>query len=85
MCFLTSTTRVISLPVWLLGDPGERKPVPGAHYVTHVAALLHPLSRGTVHITSADPKVYPAVDPNYLADPRNTALIFLDKTLIHLI
>lgn len=29
---------------------------------------LHPLSRGYVHIQSADPRTAPRIDPNYLAD-----------------
>jgi choline dehydrogenase len=32
---------------------------------------LRPESRGTVHIRSADPSAQPAIQPNYLADPRD--------------
>lgn len=32
-------------------------------------ALMHPLSRGTTHITSTDPAKDPAVDPRWLVNP----------------
>jgi len=32
---------------------------------------LRPESRGSVHITSTDPEAPPAIDANYLADPRD--------------
>ncbi|KAF9461114.1 alcohol oxidase [Collybia nuda] len=40
-------------------------PTPGKRYVTMFTALLHPLSRGSVHISSSDPIAHPAIDPNY--------------------
>lgn len=40
---------------------------------------MHPLSRGSVHLTSSDPLVPPAIDPNYLADPAD--LEFLSKAV----
>lgn len=36
-------------------------------YINIVGILTHPFSRGSVHIQSSDPTVYPVVDPNYLA------------------
>lgn len=36
-------------------------------YLTLLAVLEHPFSRGSVHIKSSDPTVYPSVDPNYLS------------------
>lgn len=38
---------------------------PGS-YFTLLAILEHPFSRGSVHIQSSDPTVYPLIDPNYL-------------------
>lgn len=38
---------------------------PGS-YLTLAAILEHPFSRGSVHIQSSDPTVYPVIDPNYL-------------------
>ncbi|RWK53122.1 GMC family oxidoreductase N-terminal domain-containing protein [Mesorhizobium sp.] len=37
--------------------------------VTLNSAFLHPRSRGTVRLNSADPADYPLIDPNYWADP----------------
>lgn len=39
--------------------------LPG-NFITMSVCLLHPFSRGSVHITSADPKVRPSIDPHYL-------------------
>ncbi|KAF8890365.1 hypothetical protein BD779DRAFT_1438457 [Infundibulicybe gibba] len=53
-------------PAWL---PGEFSPIPGTHYHSVIVILLHPISRGSVHIASADPFAHPAIDPNYLSNP----------------
>jgi choline dehydrogenase-like flavoprotein len=37
--------------------------------VTLNSAFLRPRSRGTVRLSSADPKAMPLIDPNYWADP----------------
>ena len=37
--------------------------------LTLAPCQVRPESRGTIHIRSADPTVYPAIAPNYLADP----------------
>ncbi|KAK3367923.1 hypothetical protein B0H63DRAFT_404545 [Podospora didyma] len=39
------------------------------NYLTLCAALLFPLSRGSSHITSADPATKPSIDPRYLDHP----------------
>ncbi len=39
--------------------------------VTLNSAYLHPRSRGTVRLRSADPAAAPLIDPNYLADPHD--------------
>lgn len=36
-------------------------PAPGKNYASLISALMHPLSRGSVHIASADPLVSPAI------------------------
>ncbi|KAE9406056.1 GMC oxidoreductase [Gymnopus androsaceus JB14] len=43
-------------------------PEAGKKYMSLFCVLLHPLSRGTVHIMSSDPLAPPAIDPNYFAD-----------------
>ncbi|HUP94989.1 MAG TPA: choline dehydrogenase [Burkholderiales bacterium] len=52
------------------GDPPHK-----FNAFTASACNLRPTSRGHVHITSADPRVYPAIAPNYLstAEDRQTA------------
>lgn len=49
-----------------LGD--ALHPFPG---LTASVCNLRPLSRGTVHIKSADPAAQPAIRPNYLSDPED--------------
>ena len=39
------------------------------NYVVILSALTSPLSRGSTHITSADPLAKPAIDPQYLVHP----------------
>ena len=46
--------------------PGKT-PKPGSHYHTVLVANMHPVSRGSVHIQSADALAKPAVDPAYLS------------------
>ena len=49
--------------------PGTGTPAPGASYQTIVACNMHPFSRGSVHIQSADPLQPPAIDPAYFRNP----------------
>jgi choline dehydrogenase-like flavoprotein len=44
-----------------------RNPKPG-NFITMVVALSHPLSTGTVHITTSDVATPPTVDPRYLTN-----------------
>lgn len=54
------------LPVDLSWAPNSPPgPVPGK-FVTIAVLLANPISRGSVHIRSADPADAPTVDPNYL-------------------
>ncbi len=46
------------------------KKIPG-HGITILACHIRPQSRGSITLTSADPKVMPAVDPNYLDHPED--------------
>ncbi|KIO29424.1 GMC oxidoreductase [Tulasnella calospora MUT 4182] len=50
-------------------------PAAGTSYMILSAALQHPFSRGTVHITSTDPLTKPAIDPKYLSNA-------FDKTVL---
>ncbi|KAI0039714.1 GMC oxidoreductase [Auriscalpium vulgare] len=48
---------------------------PGKKYFSFVVSLMHPLSRGSVHIASADPAEAPAIDPNYFAHPTDLDML----------
>ncbi|KAF8588245.1 GMC oxidoreductase [Ramaria rubella] len=60
----TAATEIIPLPRMFPGVPE-----PGRRYSSAVSGLMHPLSRGTVHISSGDPLTAPAIDPGYLSNP----------------
>ena len=51
----------------LFEEEGLKQPT--EHGLTLAVVLLKPLSRGTVTLRSADPRVLPAIDPRYLTDP----------------
>lgn len=53
-----------------------------SNYFSLLAVLEHPLSRGSVHITSSDPTVYPVIDPKYLSHPLD--LYVVSQALLHL-
>lgn len=46
-----------------------------AQYITIFSSLSHPFSRGTVHITSSDSKVSPAIDPQYFSHPLDVEIV----------
>ncbi|KAH7915955.1 hypothetical protein BJ138DRAFT_1169640 [Hygrophoropsis aurantiaca] len=43
-------------------------PAPGKKYITILFALNHNFSRGTIHATSSNPEVDPALDPHYFEE-----------------
>ena len=51
-------------------DDHARRLHAGHGFSCHVCAL-HPQSRGTVKLASADPRAAPRIDPGYLSDPRD--------------
>lgn len=53
----------------------EKKPEPGKHYFSFLLALLHPFSRGSVHIISSDPAVPPSIDPRILNNKADVSLL----------
>ncbi|KAF9040114.1 GMC oxidoreductase [Panaeolus papilionaceus] len=44
---------------------GITAPEPGRSYVTMLCVLNHPISRGTIHAKSKDPKEHPEIDAHY--------------------
>lgn len=55
------SSRLAQFPGFL--PAAGRMPEPGKRYFSCLIALLHPFSRGTVHINSSDPLASPTVDP----------------------
>lgn len=51
------------------GPPAATAPNYDAHFFTFIAVVMHPLSRGTVHINSSDPTGKPVINPNYVSNP----------------
>jgi len=52
--------------------PGPRAP---GKFVSTVAQLSYPFSRGTVHIGSSDPTIHPKIDFNYLSHPLDAEIL----------
>lgn len=45
------------------------------NYISIVAMLMHPFSRGNIHITTSDPKAQPRIDPRYLSHPMDMEML----------
>jgi choline dehydrogenase-like flavoprotein len=65
----------------MLEDHGRTK-VKGHGFSLH-ACVLRPESRGTVRLASADPRTAPLIDPNFLADDRDMAVLRAGVRLSH--
>ena len=52
------------------------------NYFSMLAVLEHPFSRGSVHIISSDPTIYPSVDPNYFSHPLD--LFVISQATLHI-
>ncbi|EPS36375.1 hypothetical protein H072_10091 [Dactylellina haptotyla CBS 200.50] len=52
------------------------------NFLSFLGVLEHPFSRGSSHIKSSDPSVYPSIDPNYLSHPLDIEI--LSKIVLHL-
>lgn len=50
-------------------------PPEGKTRVSLLVCLEHPLSRGTIHITSADPMQHPRIDPGYFTNPADAKIM----------
>ncbi|CAE6346970.1 unnamed protein product [Rhizoctonia solani] len=49
------------------GYSGAGVPKANTSYMSLIAAIQHPFSRGNIHINSSDPLVAPRIDPNYFS------------------
>ena len=65
----------------ILEDHGREK-VKEAGYSIHVC-VLRPESRGTVRLASADARAAPLIDPNFLSDARDMAVLKAGTRIIH--
>ncbi|KAK4062855.1 CAZyme family AA3 [Trichoderma harzianum] len=50
------------------GYPTVGSPLYGEGFFTLIGVVMHPLSRGNIHITSADVDTKPLIDPQYLSN-----------------
>ena len=50
------------------GYPAVGSPLYGKGFFSLLAVVMHPLSRGTVHINASDPLGKPIIDPKYLSN-----------------
>jgi choline dehydrogenase-like flavoprotein len=50
------------------GYPAVGTPLYGKDFFSLIAAIMHPLSRGSVHINPTNPQGNPIIDPNYLGN-----------------
>lgn len=72
-----SSIEFMYIPLQLNGNPSDTptdmtklfSKSNDGNYITIVAMLMHPFSRGDIHITSTDPTEQPRVDPGYLSHP----------------
>ncbi|KAK6351431.1 hypothetical protein TWF718_004591 [Orbilia javanica] len=55
--------------------------IPTGNFLSLLGVLEHPFSRGSTHIKSSDPTVYPAINPNYLSNPLDIEI--LSKIVLH--
>jgi choline dehydrogenase-like flavoprotein len=62
--------------------PKETPSVVEGNYITAVAMLAHPFSRGNCHITTADPSAPPEIKFNYLSHPLDTEILARHLRLI---
>lgn len=67
--------RILQLPAFHSLGPLTRKDDPSCRYHTLLLIGLHPLSRGSVHISSSDPTAGPMLDPGYLRNPRDVDVL----------
>ncbi|KDQ14400.1 hypothetical protein BOTBODRAFT_159613 [Botryobasidium botryosum FD-172 SS1] len=63
----------VMMPQFL--PPAISPPEARKKYLTLLVALNHPLSRGTIHITSDDPIAHPAMDPHNLEQDEDLQML----------
>ncbi|KZV68632.1 GMC oxidoreductase [Peniophora sp. CONT] len=75
---------VLQFPVFKpLNEQLVGKNDPSCRYQTLVLVDLHPLSRGSVHISSSNPTHYPRIDPGFLRNPRDVDVLMNSVRFAH--
>lgn len=78
----------LQLHVLPWGYPGPNQDAPIRHVpdprrsLTIMSTMIYPQSRGTLRLTSTDPTVAPAIDPNYLAEQHDIDTLVAGMELI---
>ncbi|EWG54075.1 hypothetical protein FVEG_12372 [Fusarium verticillioides 7600] len=57
------------------GYPAATSPLFGKGFVTLIGVVMHPLSRGSVHINPSDPAGKPTINPNYLSNSHDVEAV----------
>ncbi|KAG5788417.1 hypothetical protein H9Q69_012527 [Fusarium xylarioides] len=57
------------------GYPAATSPLFGKGFVTLIGVVMHPLSRGSVHINPSDPAGKPTINPNYLSNTHDVEAV----------
>ncbi|KAF5987491.1 alcohol oxidase [Fusarium bulbicola] len=57
------------------GYPAATSPLFGKGFVTLIGVVVHPLSRGSVHINPSDPAGKPTINPNYLSNSHDVEAV----------
>ncbi|KZV62950.1 GMC oxidoreductase [Peniophora sp. CONT] len=53
----------------VLSDMPTHQPKEGRKYGTIICLINHPFSRGSIHISNAEPMNHPSIDPKYFEEP----------------
>lgn len=56
---------------------GSIAPQPNTNYLTILAGILHPVSKGSVHIATNDPLAAPSIDPKFMSS-KYDSMVLLD-------
>jgi choline dehydrogenase len=56
-------------------DPYDIQTFPGKSGLGLLSILLHPLSRGFVHLRSTDPRANPIIQPNFLSESKDLEIL----------
>ncbi|KAF8872798.1 GMC oxidoreductase [Gymnopilus junonius] len=64
------------------GWSSPRTPEVGKQYISPLACLNHPFSRGNIHATSTDPVISPEIDPHYFESKLDLEILLLQLKFV---